>query len=181
MYYLLYLFYLDKIIEIEKTIDINVRISRFPLILKGTKQETTQLKQLIKKMYNCDGIVIGSADLTGRLESNDIHLPISIDSLYQLMLNYKNMTLASMGIYSQQVKKERLLLEEIGTNNDYVDFVYTEMREERQQWVDKINAKWGLNIKLIETYDINIEEDIEMKALETEAISNAESVGGNNE
>ena len=55
------------------------------------------------------------------------------------------------------------------------------MREERQQWVDNINAKWVLNIKLIETYDINIEEDIEMKALETQAISNAESVGGKNE
>lgn len=175
--------WLDKIIDIEKTIDINIKISRFPMILKGTKSEVAQLKQLIKKAYTCEGIAITSNDLTGKLECNDVHLPISIDSLYILLQNYKAQTLASMGIYSNTMKKERLLSQEISCTNDYVDFVYAEMKEERQQWINEINAKWGLNIKLIETYDINIKEDIEMKALEAKEISKAESVeseGGNN-
>lgn len=155
--------YLDKIIEIEKTIDTNLLISRFPMIIKGNREEISQLKQLIKKAYKCEGIAIASNDLTGKLESNDIHLPIDIMTLYELMLNYKNLALQSIGIYTEKYKTGRVLQQELQSANDYTDFVYTEMREERQLFVDEINKKWGLNIRLIETYDINYNEDTELQ------------------
>lgn len=166
--------YIDKIIEIEKTIDINIKICRFPMILKGTKQEVGQLKQLVKKMYDCEGIAIASNDLTGRLESNDIHLPMSITELYDLMVNYRNNCLQSIGIYSQKYKTGRVLTQEIESANDYTDNIYTEMREERQEWVDAINAKWGLNIALVETYDITYEEDTELMSEREKELANIE-------
>lgn len=165
--------WLDKIIEVEKTIDINLRIARFPLILKGSKQETTQLKQLIKKMYQCEGIVIGSSDLTGRLESNNINLPVSIDTLYTLLTNYKNQALSSMGVYSAYNKKERLINEEMTSQQEYVDIVYTEMLNERKQWLKAIKDKWGYDIELVETYDINFINDLENKIEEAKALEGA--------
>lgn len=171
--------WLDKIIEVEKTIDINLRISRFPLILKGEKSETAQLKQLIKKMYQCDGIVIGSRDLTGRLESNDIHLPTKLNELYDLEMKYKQLCLESIGIYSQGDKRERLITGEVSANNDYVNFVYTGMRDERKDWIDKVNNKWGLDIKLVETYDTNALEEIELEKIENQALNDNSGVKNN--
>lgn len=162
--------WVDKIIEIEKTIDSNIRIARFPLILKGTKQESAQLKQLIKKMYQCESIVIASSDIANRLESNDIKLSITIDTLYNLLSNYKNQALASIGIYGIVNKKERLVTEEMNSQQEYIDFVYQEMVEQRNDFINKINSKWGYNIKLKELYGINIDIGIENKVKEEEAL-----------
>lgn len=162
--------WLEKIIDIEKTIDSNIRIARFPLILKGSKQESTQLKQLIKKMYQCDSIVIASSDIANRLESNDIKLPVTVDTLYALLTNYKNQALASIGIYGVVNKKERLVTEEMESQQEYIDFVYQEMVEQRKEFINKINSKWGYNIKLKEIYDINIDISIDNKLKEERAL-----------
>lgn len=165
--------WLDKIIEMEKTLDVMVRIARFPLVLSGDKSEVAQLKVLLKKNYNCEPIVIGDKNLRNRLESNDINLPVKLSEVYEILDKYKNLALASIGIYGVDSKRERVVTSEIESNNDYVDFVYTGMLEERRRWIDEANKRWGLNIEVVEVYDINTQEDIELETERTKAIETA--------
>ena len=64
-----------------------------------------------------------------------------------------------------------------------VDFIYTERVEQRKRAINEVNKKWGLNIKLIELYNINQKEESDLKVEETRRLAIAENVvdkGGSN-
>ena len=114
--------------------------------------------------------------------------------IYDLYVKYKNMCLASMGIYSSDQKHERMIVSEAVQQNDYVDFTYNEKKQERLLFIKQLNEKYGTNIELEESYiqfkkeDINLNNDSEKdiinyeykKEIELEKVKN-EGVENNGE
>lgn len=166
--------WIDKIIDKEKTLDILIKLVRFPTILTGDKEQTASLKQVIKKATDYDGFIIGTKNFKDHLEQFDISLPVRLTDIYELLEKYKNMALASMGIYGVDEKRERIVTAEVNANNDYVDFVYTGMYRERQRFVKEANERFGLNIVLKETYVENEQDNIELKQQEAMAEAKAQ-------
>lgn len=156
--------WIGKVIDAEKTLDILVRLVRFPLVISGSKEQATMLKKLLEKNLNYEGIVIGDKTLGDALQQNDIKLPTTLEEMYSIMEKYRNMALASMGIYGVDNKRERLIANEVQSNNDYVDFVYQGMLNQRQEFVRLANEKWGLSIELVESYDLNKTAEMKLEA-----------------
>lgn len=75
------------------------------------------------------------------------------------MDDYKANALASMGIYSADEKKERLITNEVQAQNDYTDYVYQGMVEQRKQFIQGVKDKWGIDIELVELYKQVKQED----------------------
>ena len=94
------------------------------------------------------------------------------------MDKYKEMALGSIGIYSVDEKRERIVTEEVKATNDFVDFIYNGMVQERENSIKKVNEKWGHNIKLRESYVENVKDEQDLEArgvkLESEAEASAE-------
>lgn len=156
--------WIGKVIDAEKTLDILVRLVRFPTVISGSKEQATMLKKLLEKNLNYEGFVIGDKTLGDVLQQNDIKLPTTLEEMYSIMEKYRNMALASMGIYGVDNKRERLIANEVQSNNDYVDFVYQGMLNQRQEFVKLANEKWGLNIELVESYDLNKKAEMQLEA-----------------
>ena len=164
--------WIEKIIELEKTFDIIIKLIRFPTVITGDKEEVAQLKQLLKKNADCEGFLIAGKNFTNNMEQYNISIPCSPTELYEMIDKYKDMTLSSMGIYSVDEKRERIVTEEIEASNDFVDFIYQEMVNCRQEMVDQVNEKFGLDIQLIETYDMNKQAELDLQAKELETLEN---------
>lgn len=156
--------WIGKVIDAEKTLDILVRLVRFPTVISGSKEQATMLKKLLEKNLNYEGFVIGDKTLGDVLQQNDIKLPTTLEEMYSIMEKYRNMALASMGIYGVDNKRERLIANEVQSNNDYVDFVYQGMLNQRQEFVRLANEKWGLSIELVESYDLNKTAEMKLEA-----------------
>lgn len=167
--------WLDKLIEKEKTLDVLVAVSRLPTLLTGDKEQVAMLKQLLKKVGNFEPFAIASKGFKDKVEQFDIHLPVDLMSVYELMDKYKDLANASIGVYSTDEKRERIVTAEIQANNDEVDFIYNERYEERKRFVEEINARYGLNVELEESYTNNREEEIDLMASQVKAQEEAKA------
>mgnify|MGYP002523290238 CR=1 FL=1 len=156
--------YISKIIEQEKTLDVLVRLVRFPTILTGSKEQMQMLKNLLKKNANCDGFTIADKGFKDHIEQFPINLPCKLIEAYELMDKYKEMALGSIGIYSVDEKRERIVTEEVKATNDFVDFIYNGMVQERTNALKAVNERWGYDIVLEESYVENIKDEQELEA-----------------
>lgn len=167
--------YIAKIIEQEKTLETLVRLVRFPTILTGDKEQTGQLKTLLKKNIECEGFIIGNKGLKDHWEQFDIQMPCKLIEAYEIMEKYRNLAIGSMGIYTVDEKRERIVTAEVQATNDYVDFVYEGMARERKRAWKEANEKWGGNTIVHELYIENKRDEIKMIGEETSAVEEAKA------
>lgn len=166
--------WIQKILDIERTLSNQMVLARFPTILVGDKEQANMLKNLLKSAIDSNGFVIASKNFKDHLEQFDIKYPVQPKDVYELMEKYKNLALSSIGIYSVDQKRERIVTAEVNATNDYVDFVYTGMYRERQRWVKEANEKFGTHITLHETYVDNQQDDIELEKDKAMAVADAD-------
>lgn len=187
--------WIDKIREKEATIDSIFTWLSLPLILTGDKDQVNALKQVAKKANVRAPFAFAAKNFKDHMEQFDIKLPVELEQVYDIMKKYRGMTFSSMGVYEVDEKRERIVTSEIQAQNDYVDFVYTGMYNERKRFVDEVNSRYGLNIVLRESYmenqedNVRLQEDmsmakdkakIEVAKINKEAEIEAAKVGGGN-
>lgn len=172
--------YIDKLIEIERTLSMNIKLLRLPVFFTGTREQVAQLNKLVQKIDNFEPFAITDKKLADTIKGTDIKMPYSPLDTFSLLEKYQEKCVSSIGIYSTDRKRERLVTAEIEANNDYVDLVYQDMLNERKSCLEESNKKFGTNMKLIESYVIIKEEDNNLEADKAKKIAVAESVGDNN-
>lgn len=156
--------WINKIIEKEKTLDSIFNWISLPTIISGDKEQVSSLKALMKKASKREPFIVAAKNYKDHIEQFDLRLPVQLGEVYDILKKYRGLALASMGIYEVDEKRERIVTAEIKASNDYVDFVYQGMYNERKRFVEECNRKFGTNIKLRETYVENQEDDLEMTA-----------------
>lgn len=123
--------------------------SRLTMLISASDDKTKESADLfIEKLLNGDfSIIAENAFLNGiKLQSNSIqHRPLT--DLIELMQYYKSNLLAEIGLNSNyNMKRERLTQGETLMNvDDLLPFVEN-MLTERKNAVEKLNAKYGLNV-----------------------------------
>lgn len=155
--------YIESIMSKEKTLDNIFDWISLPAVFAGDPSQAKELKTLMGKTTSRKPWVIASKNFKDHLEQFDIKLPVELEEVYNIIKKYKGMAMASMGIYEVDEKRERIVTSEIQAQNDYVDFVYQGMYNERTRFIKECNAKWGYDMRLRETYVENQQDDIELK------------------
>lgn len=156
--------FIESIISKEKTLDNIFDWISLPAVFAGDPQQSKELKALIGKTTDRKPWVVAAKNFKDHLEQFDIKLPVELSEVYNILKKYRGMAFASMGIYEVDEKRERIVTSEIQAQNDYVDFVYTGMYNERKRFVKEVNEKFGLNITLRETYVENQKDNIKLEA-----------------
>lgn len=154
--------WIQKIMEKEKTIDSIFDWVSLPVVFAGDKEQVASLKQLMGKSKKRTPFIVATKGYKDHLEQFDLKLPVDLNAVYDIMKKYRGMACASIGIYAVDEKRERIVTAEVQSQNDYVDFVYTGMYNERKRFVEECNARFGTNIVLRETYVENQEDNIDM-------------------
>lgn len=167
--------YIGKIHRVEETVFKTLAVASLPLALVGTKKMANQLKAVAKNLGNSDPFIIGDDSLLDIVKGFNIDVPVSPLDIYELKQKYRNECLSSMGIYSVEEKRERIVTQELVNQNDYTDFVYQDKKMERQRWVDEMNKRDpSLQLELIEEYEVNVKENIRDDADKARAVAKAD-------
>ena len=150
--YNIVMFYVNKITEAERTMDVNVKRCKTPYIIACDDKDLLTFKQIFQKI---DGNVPDIyADKGLNLDSFNI-FQTNVKFLGNELMDYKksveNELLTFLGINNLAVdKKERVNLSEANSNNEMTKSFVELQLESRQIACERINKMYGLNISVKE-------------------------------
>ena len=171
-----YLEYIRKMESIEFTLDKQIDIAKLPVVFKGEPETIKSFKSLFNKRYSFEPIAVTDKSLSTDqdFEQFDIQYPIQPESLLELYKNYRNFVMESMGVYGiSSQKRERLLVGEVQSQNDYVDLIYQQRLNERERFIKECNEKLGTNIRLVESWKEYRRAEMELQGEQQEIITEA--------
>lgn len=157
----------QRIAEIEAKMDINLQQQAVPWIITGDEKERLTIKNLLKQIQDNKFIIFGRKSMTmEKLNVLQTNTPYLLDKLQTHKNALMNELLTFLGINNSNVeKRERLLVDEVNANNDFILVNLDHMLEERVVAVGEINDRYGLNIK-VERRSV---EDVEIHNRVTES------------
>lgn len=150
------LYDLELMLECDLTHRQNLKAQRQPLIVEmeedQKKSANTFITQLdnevikVRKRYNDNKRSDRPYD-TRAFESGKQFQGDQLASDYRY---FENRILTRLGYNNENVeKKERLLVDEVNSNNEVVDSFFTSRIECEKDAFDKVNKMWGYNIEVI--------------------------------
>ena len=167
------MFYTNKIAEAERTMDVNVKANKTPVVMLCDDKDVLSAKRVFQqvdgnvpaifadKALNLDGI--SALDLKAKFLGNDL-------------MDYKHSVeaelLTFLGINNPAVdKKERLITDEANSNNQLIASFMELQLEARRRACDAINEMFGLNVTVerrqpdVPEVDEPIDEEVDDNAV----------------
>lgn len=140
--------YSYRLYEIDRTIDVNVRAQKTPILIQCTENERLTMQNLYMQYDGNAPIIYGDESLNpDSLKVLKTDAPYLADKLYALKTNIWNEALTYLGIPNvSEQKRERLVTDEVqrgmgGTLASRFSRVHA-----RQQACEQVNKMFGLNI-----------------------------------
>ncbi len=142
--------YARRLYEIERTIDVNVKAQKTPLIIRATENQRLTIKNLYMQYDGNEPFIFGdkNLDMDG-IKVLKTDAPYVADKLNILKRQIWNEALTYLGIENSNTeKKERLVSDEVTTNLGGVEAQRFCRLNARRQAAKKINEMFGLNISV---------------------------------
>ena len=162
------LLFAERINEVEQTMDINLNGQKTPFVILCDEKERLTFKNILNQVQKFKYAIFGSKKLSMNsmsvMETKSEYL---LDKLQDHKNSLMNELLTFLGINNNNTdKKERLLVDEVNANNEFILVNIDHMYEERKKACEEINKKFGLNITVnrrevegIGTIHDRVEED----------------------
>ena len=131
--------YAYNMYNVEKSINFNIRQQKFPYVVVTNSKNELSMKTLFKKVEETEEIAIYAINL---------NTPYVVDKLNQYKYELEREILTDLGLNNTIEKKERLVSDEVNSNNDYIFRKVELMYKTRKQAIDLINEIYGLNITI---------------------------------
>lgn len=144
------MFFVQKLYEVERTQDTNLRTSKVPWIILCDEKQVLSYKEILRKIDANEPAVFGSRGIS----LSDIQvLPTRGEFIGNELADYshtvENQLLTFLGVNNCPIdKKERLVSGEVSSNDELVAINAELMLEARQRACDKINELFGLNVSV---------------------------------
>ena len=140
--------YARRLWELDRTIDINAKAQRTPVLISCDEQQRLTLKNLYMKYDGGEPVIYGDKNLNpNTIKVLSTQAPYNCDKIYQLKTQIWNEALTYLGISNLNIqKKERLVSDEVVRNQGGVIASRYSRLESRREACDKINDMFGLDI-----------------------------------
>lgn len=143
--------YASRIWDLERTIDINAKAQKTPVLVTGTEHQALTLKNLYLKYEGNEPFIYGEDD---KVQPNTLKVlstgaPFVGNDLQKLKTGIWNECLTALGISNVSVqKKERLVTDEVlRAMGGTIASRYSRLNARRQA-CEKINKMFGLNMEV---------------------------------
>ena len=146
--------YALEMTEVKRSINANIRLQKFPYLFETNKNNKNSLKQLFGQIEDGEPAIFGNKDLN--LENINVlglNVPYVADKLNEYRYELEREILTFFGLNNSFEKKERLLVDEVNSNNDFISRNVDLMYQSRLDACKEINEKFGLNIRVIKIND----------------------------
>ena len=139
-----------RIDDIEMTQDVNLFQQCMPKVILADEDSKLTVKNVINQIRNFKFVITGKKSLANNISQSDVldtSAPYILDKLQQQKTDLKNELLTYLGINNNNnVKKERMIVDEVNANNEYTSINLDLMFDLREKACKEINEKFGLNI-----------------------------------
>lgn len=157
-------FYARKLWEIDRTIDINVKAQKTPVLILANEDERLTMKNVYMQYDGNQPFIFGSKNmgLKDNIEVLKTDAPYLADKLMELKNQIWNEAMTYLGISNVSYqKKERLISDEVSRSMGGTIASRQSRLQMRKEACDKINEMFGLNISVdyredfMEIMDVN--------------------------
>ena len=150
-------YYARRMAEIDDIIMQNLRQQRVPYLLATDENNSFSVKTLYDRMYQGEpAIFIDKEMLKGEPENIMVlptQAPYLVDKLQIQKQEMERELLTFLGINNTLEKKERLLVDETNSNNQFIKMASDIGFKQRQHACQQMNEMFGLNVQVVETQD----------------------------
>ena len=157
-------YYARRMAEIDDIIMQNLRQQRVPYLFATDENNALSMKTLYDRIYQGEpAIFIDKEMLKGEPENIMVIptlAPYLVDKLQIQKQEMERELLTFLGINNTLEKKERLIVDETNSNNQFIKMASDIGFKQRQLACEQINKMFGLNIRVIETQD-EMKEEVE--------------------
>lgn len=146
-----------RLYEVERTIDNNLIAMKTPILIEGDAKTILTLKNVYMQYSGNVPFVFGNKqfDISNKLNVLKTDAPYLIDKLEIHKHEVWDESLTFLGINNANTdKKERLITDEVNSNNDLINYYLNCFYKTRKQACDMINEKYNLNITIELNKDI---------------------------
>ena len=142
--------YARRLYEIERTIDVNVKAQKTPLIIRASENQRLTMKNLYMQYDGNEPFIFGDKNLDmDAIKVLPTNAPYVADKLNILKRQIWNEALTYLGIENSNTeKKERLVSDEVNSNLGGVAAQRFCRLNARRKAADQINKMFGLNIEV---------------------------------
>lgn len=142
--------YARRLYEIERTIDVNVKAQKTPLIVRATENQRLTMKNLYMQYDGNEPFIFGDNNLDmDAIKVLPTNAPYVADKLNILKRQLWNEALTYLGIENSNTeKKERLVSDEVNSNLGGVAAQRFCRLNARRKAADQINKMFGVNIEV---------------------------------
>ncbi len=148
-------YYTNKIYEVERTLDTNVKQLKAPFVFVTDDKKELTFKRIFEKLENnepciyLDGAVLAGKNIDEVITCLQTGVKPFLVELTDYRHDVQNEVLSALGINNANTdKKERLITDEVNANNQFIDSNVQLMLEARQRACELINEKFGLNVSV---------------------------------
>ncbi len=142
--------YAMELTDIDRTIDVNIKAQKMPIIIKCTDKQRLSLKRFIDQRNDNEPVIFADKTLdTDGIEVLNTTAPIVFPELELQKHMIYNECMTFLGINNaNQDKKERLVTDEVQVNNEQVLANFNVMLRARERACSEINRIFGTNISV---------------------------------
>lgn len=141
--------YALRMFEVESCIRVNINQQKFPWFVNTTPNNKKTMEEMFKKVMNGEPYILGSKDQIGSVEVLTLNTPYIADKLNEYKYELEREVLSFHGLNNNFEKKERLLVDEVNSNNDFIDRNVELMYRQRQLACEEMNKKFNWNVRVI--------------------------------
>lgn len=153
--------YANKLYEVEKAINLNIRQQKFPFLIACNSNTKMSMKQLMDDVDNGELAIYHSNQFdVSNLNVFNLNVPFVVDKLQQYKMDLYNEILTYFGLNNVYQKRERMVVDEVNAKNDYIDRNVALMYKGRKKACDIINEIYGDKLEQpIEVVKVKFEDD----------------------
>lgn len=157
-----------RLAEAQRTADVNIKAQRTPILLTTDQRQEFSMKKLYEQ-YDGNTPVI-YADKNSGLNPDAIRAiktdaPLIVNDILQYKIAIWNEFLSFLGISNLDEKRERLISNEVDSNNELVNMNLQSYLIPRKKACEEFNQKYGMNI------DVKVRSDLYNVIKEYESIT----------
>lgn len=142
--------YAEKMTEVEMSIDMNVKQQKFPFFVETDKKNEFTMKHILKQKDDGTPYIFANKNLgIGETTVHTLAVPYVVDKLSDYKYELEREILTFLGLNNTVEKEERLLVDEINSNNDFIERNVEIMFKNREYACKRLNELFGTNIKVI--------------------------------
>lgn len=142
--------YAHRLAEVERTIDVNISQQKTPLAILCDEKQRLTMMNIYKQYKGNIPVIFGDKSMSlDNFKVLKTDAPYVADKLMIYKHNLWNEAMTFLGINNANTdKKERLITDEAEANNGLVMSSANVMLTTREEAADKINKKYGLNVRV---------------------------------